>query len=258
LGGGEGGGSSVACPRRRKPYFRLVISTDFHLSSAITICNLKVYLNVILTAPTPSTKRPVSFQEKPYQNSVPISFLPAKLRVQPIAGPNFPSFTALTTLGNLHKSWSISLRDHILLTYCVPLNVQIRFWTLCIQTVAINVLPFKFVIVAVGGDYVSIELRPLTVPWSIPQIIQEWIQNNGRMILTGENRRTRRKTCPSVTLPTWTDLGANPGLRGEKPATNRLSYGTAVAFILLTTFQPINLCLSSPCVGDGLKCRSVS
>jgi hypothetical protein len=35
------------------------------------------------------------------------------------------------------------------------------------------------------------------------------------------------KTCPSATLsitsPTWTDLGANPGLRGEKPATNRLS-----------------------------------
>ena len=47
------------------------------------------------------------------------------------------------------------------------------------------------------------------------------------MKLTGENRRTRRKTCPSATLsttnPTWTD----PGLRGERPATNRLSHGTA-------------------------------
>jgi hypothetical protein len=46
-------------------------------------------------------------------------------------------------------------------------------------------------------------------------------------MMTGENRRTRRKTYPSVTLsttnPTWIDLGANPGLRGEKPATNRLS-----------------------------------
>jgi hypothetical protein len=48
------------------------------------------------------------------------------------------------------------------------------------------------------------------------------------MILTGENRSTRGKTCPSaITNPTWTDLGLNPGLRGEKPATNRLSHGTA-------------------------------
>jgi hypothetical protein len=52
------------------------------------------------------------------------------------------------------------------------------------------------------------------------------------MILTGENRRTRRKTCPSATLstanPTWIDPGANPGLRGERPASNRLSHGTAL------------------------------
>jgi hypothetical protein len=44
-----------------------------------------------------------------------------------------------------------------------------------------------------------------------------------------ENRRTRRKTCPSSTLsttnPTWIDMGANPGLRGERPATNDLSHG---------------------------------
>jgi hypothetical protein len=51
------------------------------------------------------------------------------------------------------------------------------------------------------------------------------------MKLTGENQSTRRKTCPSATLsttnPTWTDPGSNPGLRGERPATNRLSHGTA-------------------------------
>jgi hypothetical protein len=48
------------------------------------------------------------------------------------------------------------------------------------------------------------------------------------MILTGENRRSRRETCPSATSsttnPTWSDRGANSGLRGEKPATNCLSY----------------------------------
>ena len=38
------------------------------------------------------------------------------------------------------------------------------------------------------------------------------------MKLTGENRSTRGKTCPSATLsttnPTWTDPGSNPGPRG--------------------------------------------
>jgi hypothetical protein len=32
----------------------------------------------------------------------------------------------------------------------------------------------------------------------------------------------------STTSPTWIDPGANPGLRGERPATNRLSHGTAL------------------------------
>jgi hypothetical protein len=40
------------------------------------------------------------------------------------------------------------------------------------------------------------------------------------------------KTCPSGTLsttnPTWPDPCANPGRRGGKPATNRLSYGAAL------------------------------
>jgi hypothetical protein len=48
------------------------------------------------------------------------------------------------------------------------------------------------------------------------------------MKLTGKNRSSGRKTCPSATLsttnPTWTKPGSNPGLRGERPATNRLSY----------------------------------
>jgi hypothetical protein len=51
------------------------------------------------------------------------------------------------------------------------------------------------------------------------------------MILTRENRSTRGKTGPAATLSTtnltWTDLGSNPGLDGERPTTNRLSHGTA-------------------------------
>jgi hypothetical protein len=41
------------------------------------------------------------------------------------------------------------------------------------------------------------------------------------------------KTFPSATSsttnPTWPDPGSNPGRSGEKPATNRLSYGAAKA-----------------------------
>jgi hypothetical protein len=52
----------------------------------------------------------------------------------------------------------------------------------------------------------------------------------------------------STTNPTWIDPGANPGLRGERPATNRLSHGTATPYILtvnkasvcgITTYQLI-------------------
>jgi hypothetical protein len=57
------------------------------------------------------------------------------------------------------------------------------------------------------------------------------VSSTGGMKLTGENRSTRRKTCPSAMLsttnPTWTEPGSIPGLRGERPATNRLSHGTA-------------------------------
>jgi hypothetical protein len=39
------------------------------------------------------------------------------------------------------------------------------------------------------------------------------------------------KNCPSATLSTidriWPEPGLNPGRRGRKPATNRLSYGAA-------------------------------
>jgi hypothetical protein len=52
------------------------------------------------------------------------------------------------------------------------------------------------------------------------------------MELTGENRSTRKKSRPSATLsntnPTWTEPGSSPILLGGRPATNRLSYGTAL------------------------------
>jgi hypothetical protein len=51
------------------------------------------------------------------------------------------------------------------------------------------------------------------------------------MILTGKDRRTRRKTCPSATLfttnPTWIYQGMNLRLRGKRLTTNGLSHGKA-------------------------------
>jgi hypothetical protein len=59
------------------------------------------------------------------------------------------------------------------------------------------------------------------------------LESDDGMILTGENRRTQRKTCSSATLsttnPTWIEPGANPGLSGERLATNDLSHSTALS-----------------------------
>jgi hypothetical protein len=48
------------------------------------------------------------------------------------------------------------------------------------------------------------------------------------MILTAGKRGTRRETCHSATLSTtdltWSDLGSNTGLHGERLMTKRLSH----------------------------------
>jgi hypothetical protein len=68
------------------------------------------------------------------------------------------------------------------------------------------------------------------------------------MKLTGENRSTQEETCSSATLsttnPTWTDPGSNPGLRGGRPAANRLSHATALVNDLYLLSERIDsLCL---------------
>ena len=72
-------------------------------------------------------------------------------------------------------------------------------------------------------------------------------------ILTGETPSTQRKTCHISTLTTrkltWTELGSNPGFRGDRPTTNCLSYGATILKItvflrnnkdLIRTSQKIN------------------
>jgi hypothetical protein len=70
-------------------------------------------------------------------------------------------------------------------------------------------------------------LRPLLASCTWPGWLWGW-----RILWNAdwpEKQKYSEKTCPianlSTTNPTWPDPGANPGRRGEKPATNRLSYG---------------------------------
>jgi hypothetical protein len=69
------------------------------------------------------------------------------------------------------------------------------------------------------------------------------MESYGGSTLTGENRRTRIKACPSstssATNPAWTDQGSKPGIRGEIPRTNRLSHGTA--YVSVTEVTSIQL-----------------
>jgi hypothetical protein len=69
-----------------------------------------------------------------------------------------------------------------------------------------------------------------------------------RIILWNEDWQGKpkysEKTCPCVTLsttnPTWPDPGLNPGRRGGKPATNRLSYGAATSrTMVLESTEPL-------------------
>jgi hypothetical protein len=45
----------------------------------------------------------------------------------------------------------------------------------------------------------------------------------------GKLMDTLRETYPSVTLSTTTEPGANCSLRGDRPASNRLSHGTTLS-----------------------------
>jgi hypothetical protein len=71
------------------------------------------------------------------------------------------------------------------------------------------------------------------------------------MILTMENRSARRKTHPSVTLsitnPTWSSLGSNPGLCGVRPATSPSAVVQPGLFLRGRTNGALNtfLCISA-------------
>jgi hypothetical protein len=55
------------------------------------------------------------------------------------------------------------------------------------------------------------------------------MENGGGMILTGKTEELEEKPAPLPLCP-QISRGANPGLRGERPDTNRLSNGTAQTY----------------------------
>jgi hypothetical protein len=82
------------------------------------------------------------------------------------------------------------------------------------------------------GETVHLTLRPLTGPLYQPRMIKWWVWSSRWNENKQGNPKYSDKSCPSATLftknLTLLDLGSNPGRRCGKPATNRLSYGTAL------------------------------
>ena len=62
----------------------------------------------------------------------------------------------------------------------------------------------------------------------------EWVWSNGRKVLTGENWSTGRETSHSAILSTtnltWSDLGSNTRLRGDRPVTDSCHRVTELHF----------------------------
>jgi hypothetical protein len=85
---------------------------------------------------------------------------------------------------------------------------------------------------SMGQDHVSELWPPRGLPFIHQMMIYIKVESQDGMILTRENQRTWRKTCPSAILsttnPTWPDPSVNPGLHGERLATNHLSHGMPI------------------------------
>jgi hypothetical protein len=87
-----------------------------------------------------------------------------------------------------------------------------------------------FFLVSLGG----VRLSPLGTSATVgllyqPRMIDDDYGTVGGMMISRGNCSTRRKPAPVPICPPQIphDLGSNPGCRGGKPATNRLSYAKA-------------------------------
>jgi hypothetical protein len=90
----------------------------------------------------------------------------------------------------------------------------------------------------VGGGVHLRSLGTAATDWPIVPAPGDYVDGEfGGMKIGKGNRSTRRKLTPTPLCPPQIPLdqtpGSNPGRRGRKPATNRLSYGAAYAIIIL-------------------------
>jgi hypothetical protein len=126
------------------------------------------------------------------------------------------------------------------ITYCASWNFCKNFNIVEVGTLHFY-MSFNFIFSwRWGGSDPSVDACLYASILCFPQMIWVW-RATVEWYWQGNTLRTRRKTCPGATLsttnPTWIDPGANPGLRGERLATNDLSHGMA-------PFNYINLCNS--------------
>jgi hypothetical protein len=100
----------------------------------------------------------------------------------------------------------------------------------------------------VGWGWVYLIRRPLSGLLYQPRMIDDECGNRSNENWQGKPKYSE-KTCPSATLsttnPTWLDLGSNPGRRSDKPATNRLRYGTATNYLWGKKTDNSNSCYKS-------------
>jgi hypothetical protein len=123
----------------------------------------------------------------------------------------------------MHTYMHAYIRTHIICCTYRPTYTQApHIYTHILYT---HICTRNTYIVVVHVDVVI--LRPPTGLLFILQVVGYMSMESYGRISTGGNRRNQRKKlsqCPlSTTNPTVTELDTNPGLRGERPATNRLS-----------------------------------
>jgi hypothetical protein len=87
----------------------------------------------------------------------------------------------------------------------------------------------------------SSPLGTLTTDWSsAPATDDKWWWMWSRRwneICQGKPKFSEKTSSLSSTNPTWPELGSNQSRRGGKPATTRLSYGTATSFKYISRFK---------------------
>lgn len=108
----------------------------------------------------------------------------------------------------------------------ITLQWQYSFFTYCS-------IGFKYtdIVIVVGRDCLC-GFAVRNEPFVRPPYVHESKRNSGKIILAREDRRTRRKACPSATsstkISTWIVFGVNSGVYCDKWATKRQSYVTAI------------------------------